>query len=394
MEHLDYLAYRYLTNAEFFNINKPRHTEKRGGGQTYIDFPVRKVTVADWRRFLAGVSGVGEERRAAGPSWTLPIHSIGVSAPDDPQTATLFQRRAASVSVAAQRLGSEHSNRILAWHPSCGFPEPTDPNDRRQLPPGLVVFLAKTRSAEVWAGWFVNARGGSRKWGSPTFASELAALLDPESGEGDAGILDLRSAGIAIDPTNRDEVFHVAAPAPRSRRKSRERTNVGRAKPVTAAPIDERFLVELFSEDVATSQPTGPAQTRVVNIRRRSQKAVSGLKRLYGDTCQISGNKYLFKKRDGRNYTEAHHLIPLGSGGDDSPFNIVIVSSHLHRMLHYATVGPIDLRTIRRQEDGAGYLDIEINGEPHRIRWHPRHAVTVVSAVGPEPSAGDGGDTQ
>ncbi len=84
----------------------------------------------------------------------------------------------------------------------------------------------------------------------------------------------------------------------------------------------------------------------------------------------------MFKKSDGTPYTEAHHLIPLGEGGADAPHNLVIVSAHIHRMLHYADVSDIDLSKINNNQ-----LDISINGVPYTITWHSEHAKLVEAAA-------------
>ena len=46
------IVFRYLTDADFFNINKPSGTEAGGGGQSYIDFPTSVISLDDWRRFF------------------------------------------------------------------------------------------------------------------------------------------------------------------------------------------------------------------------------------------------------------------------------------------------------------------------------------------------------
>ena len=110
-----YIAYRSLTNSDFFNIYKPPGAESSGGGQTYIDFPTSEVTVANWRMFFSDVRALLEEERTNGPSWTFPIRSIGHSGADQ---LTIFQRRPQSISVSSQRIGSSGSRRIRAWHPA------------------------------------------------------------------------------------------------------------------------------------------------------------------------------------------------------------------------------------------------------------------------------------
>lgn len=70
------IVYSRLTPAELYNINKPKGSEERGGGQTYIDFPTSKVSLADWQRIAGSVRPV---QMTGGPSWSLNVHSMGVA---------------------------------------------------------------------------------------------------------------------------------------------------------------------------------------------------------------------------------------------------------------------------------------------------------------------------
>ena len=138
---------------------------------------------------------------------------------------------------------------------------------------------------------------------------------------------------------------------------------------------DEQVIDDLFSDDV--SPETTPEKRQIVrSVLRRNEKAVASLKSLYRGECQLTGNKYAFKKVDGRLYCEAHHLIPLGEGGADSPNNLIIVSPLIHRMFHYAEVSGLDLARIVDNR-----LEIKINGESFTITWHPKHAEFVAAAA-------------
>ncbi len=64
----------------------------------------------------------------------------------------------------------------------------------------------------------------------------------------------------------------------------------------------------------------------IIFIVERNQKIVAKLKKLYGGRCQLTGDKYVFKKTDGELYCEAHDLIALGTGSADSPYNIIVVN--------------------------------------------------------------------
>jgi len=43
MKKVKSIVFRYITAADFFNINKPSGTEIGGGGQSYIDFPTDSI---------------------------------------------------------------------------------------------------------------------------------------------------------------------------------------------------------------------------------------------------------------------------------------------------------------------------------------------------------------
>src|SRR3989338_1444460 len=78
MEPVKFIVFRYLTQAEFFNIYKPAGTEARGGGQAYIDFPITAISLKKWRTLFSGASSVNESKRARGPCWQLVVDSIGL----------------------------------------------------------------------------------------------------------------------------------------------------------------------------------------------------------------------------------------------------------------------------------------------------------------------------
>ena len=136
----------------------------------------------------------------------------------------------------------------------------------------------------------------------------------------------------------------------------------------------------MFGEDEAYAGTVIPTRRRtILQVRERNTRAVRDLKELYGHRCQLTGDEFVFLKRNGTPYTEAHHLIPLANGGADNPLNIVIVSPLIHKMLHYAQVDCLDIASIRREDDGSASLQIRINNEDYTIRWLPGHAERVLS---------------
>ena len=68
-ETANQIVFRRLTDAEFFNINKPKGTEVRGGGQSYIDLPTSSVKPADRDTFFKGVK---KRLTKSGPVWNSP----------------------------------------------------------------------------------------------------------------------------------------------------------------------------------------------------------------------------------------------------------------------------------------------------------------------------------
>ena len=148
MKTAEQIVFRRLTPADFFNINKPRGAEARGGGQSYIDFPTSAVRPANWKSFFSGVKMTTTQ---SGPLWKFTANSLGLN---KSQTAEIGRRRAASYNIRAQKLGTKESNRLYACDPQYSrFPAPTDPTSRKDIP-NLVVYLIRTTDGEYWAGWF------------------------------------------------------------------------------------------------------------------------------------------------------------------------------------------------------------------------------------------------
>ncbi len=382
------IAYRYLTDSDFFNIYKPAGTETGGGGQTYIDFPTGSISATEWDSFFAGVLGLKKSTTNAGrPHWSVPVHSIGVADPAPLQTLSMYQRRDQTVSVGGQSINTRAGDRVNGWDSSEGFPEPADPTARQgQRPIGLVVYLARTDDREVWAGWFqLNAASPlpPRDSGSKSL---LAPMIDAANlgTDGSAGMIDLRKKGLVFEETVRDSPFYVTAAAP-AQTPAVPRQKATPMSGTRYERTDEEILGGLFADDGSVDESKGTAEQKAyyTQVRRRNTKAASSLKQLYGYECQLTGSAQVFSKRDGTGYVEAHHLVPLGAGGADDPRNIIVVSAMVHRMLHYAAVdpNPIDLSRIVLDKDGWGVLSIRLDGDDYTIRWHPGHAAAVVQAA-------------
>ena len=398
MNSINAIVFRYLTDADYFNINKPTGTEEGGGGQSYIDFPITDISIPQWKYFFSDIIDLRESTETVSPIWLFPIYSIGLPK-EMKQKLKIYQRRNASVSIAAQKIHSRRSNRVWAWHPICGFPKPADQDDRHQLPPGLAVYLVKTNNGEVWAGWFqgnLSDKIGILPTRDEVVLNFLSNMFTKVRKEGDAGMLYCGGDKLmlneddqlaAISPSNNLKSSMIASLHLKDAKSSDGTETTTSTKKKSAKIIQKRkatysqitqsekkIIDSLFSEDSKFLDSVNEnTKTRYTRIRKRNYRAVADLKKLYKHKCQISGRKYLFRKKDGDHYTEAHHLIPLGEGGADSPLNIVILSPLLHRMLHYADVENIDLSKIKANPDGSAKLEIKINNKKFAITWTKGH---------------------
>lgn len=383
MKNAEFLAYRYLTQNEFYHIYKPKSAMVGGGGQTYIDFPTSMVSVDNWRSLLLGSEQSTEGEATQGPKWTTRVRSIGQPVDAPIQTATIQVRRTSasghplSVMVTRQSLNASGQNRVVAWLPESGFPAPRDNTDAHQRPEGLAIFLARTADNQVWAGWFVLDPQQPLPVTDDGARNILDSLLDPANLEADgaAGFLDLRGLGLELDELNHTTPFRSVETAAMPPTVAPTAIGESEIAPAAETPADEAekaFTDAFFTQD---EQPIVSEETATyyASIRRRNQRAVRALKDLYGGRCQITGETETFRKKDGNWYAEAHHLIPLGDGGADNPQNMIVVSPLIHRMLHYADVGPLDLTQTSQGTDGWSELEIVINDGPMTIRWHPLH---------------------
>lgn len=200
----------------------------------------------------------------------------------------------------------------------------------------------------------------------------LQSMINENQIEGYSGFIDLSDSDLYFEESNFLLPFRIldntTYPSDGSYQ-SRERGSVE-----IGIIHEDRFTNELLLGDNLSSLDTeSPPSRRIQEVLIRNRRAVNRLKQLYNGECQLTGTTYTFIKSNGERYSEAHHLIPLGQHGDDSPYNIIIVSPLIHRMLHYARVSGLDLSRINNNHN----LNITINGQPYTIRWHPSHADLV-----------------
>ena len=80
-----------------------------------------------------------------------------------------------------------------------------------------------------------------------------------------------------------------------------------------------------------------PWTNEVVTRAVRDTSKVHSLKNLYQDKCQVCG--YTIQVTADRRYSEAHHLRPLGSGGDDDYDNMLVLCPTHHVEFDCAVLG-------------------------------------------------------
>ncbi len=101
------------------------------------------------------------------------------------------------------------------------------------------------------------------------------------------------------------------------------------------------------------TDPTGEYETHLVDKEKpvkigsgalvypRNPKMALYALKLAGHKCELDSSHYCFpRKKDGKPYTEVHHLIPMCNQGDfeysiDVPENIVSLCSSCHNEIHY-----------------------------------------------------------
>ena len=330
--------------------------------------PVRNVDLGTWHSFFANIE---PKETKSGPLWNVEINSLGKLGR---QEVAIGQRRDASVNIRSQKLLSRSSNRVLAWHPDHGdFPRaPADMSSAEdpkviELTAGVRIFILKTEQDDYWAGW-LRTEEIQRLAAVDARFEEM--LVEP------AGHLSFDPA-VELDVTSLKDPFGVQ---PHAATEADAEVDAEK-KPPKKAPYnaktgrtEEAIAADLFQDD-SSSEEVKKTQ-KVIETFERNRKAVRDLKRLY-KTCQVTGDDFVFSKVNGEPYLEVHHLVPLGEGGSDDPANLVVISAHIHRMLHYAVVEGIDLSKIADDK-----LDFTINGETFTITWRPEHAKVISDAGG------------
>lgn len=163
-------------------------------------------------------------------------------------------------------------------------------------------------------------------------------------------------ARVADDTAHRRPVewLNHALPLPQSAASPALQTRFRRPRAVT--PVTD-LLADVLSLPIDWSPPATPPavdldltgapriKTDVYRIVRDTD-LTRRLKALHRDRCQICGDAIALS--NGRTYSEAHHIQPLGTphGGPDIAQNVVVLCPNHHVMCDYGAIG-LDLRSLR-----------------------------------------------
>jgi 5-methylcytosine-specific restriction enzyme A len=363
------VVFKRITASDFYYINQPGL--EGGGGQSYIDFDTSDISYLNWSTFF---NGVHEQGAKGGPFWTFAVHNLGSNTIQ--QNVKIGQRRATSFSIRSQKL-PEHSNgghRLHAWSPKLtGFPElPVGVGSAEQVPIGLIagltIFLIRDENGEFWSGWSHDVSNSLTDRRLVRMFEEHAGFIDL-AGE---YTIDKKKPNWPFEPPEAvgfDDQPDLLVPAPR--RASASSATTEDQDNEQDRPRGANDLEGWLDEDELDT-PEPDIGYVVGNIRQRDRRAMRSVRKMYS-ICQITGEEFVFITKKGAPYLEVHHLVPLGRGGADSPHNMIVVSAHAHRMLHYAEVSNIDLSAIKDNK-----LTIRINGQEFYITWAPKHAEVVL----------------
>ena len=201
MQEVTQVIYRFLTVSDYYNMYKPSDSETSGGGQKYVDFPTSAISVSKWRSFLSDVPGLSESEGQNGPRWQVPVlNASAKTASQAPVEVSVYQRRSATVCIANQHMAG---NRLPAWHPSNGFPQPNKPEERSPVPSRLAVYLAKSTNGTIWAGWFDESTVQS-VCRTGDAAAALSRMLDQDNESGSTGFITVRAGTLYLNDADED----------------------------------------------------------------------------------------------------------------------------------------------------------------------------------------------
>ena len=117
----------------------------------------------------------------------------------------------------------------------------------------------------------------------------------------------------------------------------------------TAARIESgaRLLSDI-SLARALSRPSEPKIVTTKAYNRNPFVVAAALKRADGHCEMPDCQTPLFRRHDGSNYLEVHHILPLAKGGPDSLDNVAALCPRCHRLLHFGADSDAKTKAVLR----------------------------------------------
>jgi 5-methylcytosine-specific restriction endonuclease McrA len=206
----------------------------------------------------------------------------------------------------------------------------------------------------AYAAWAIAALGFEER-----VAALRKRLTDKESPRRD---LEDLSIGLAIARLNTPR---TSEPVPQAGLFSEEQLPPPPEPAKLPATRDETLRADLqkVAERVVMDRVGGTVVVSgSIRLTFQAQRSIATKERVVserGPHCQLCG--FVFRKANGEDYAESHHVIPLSEGGPDTDDNLLVLCPNDHKMIHFARV--------EFPESRARPPVIAINGDTYRVRW-------------------------
>lgn len=112
-----------------------------------------------------------------------------------------------------------------------------------------------------------------------------------------------------------------------------ERVKIRKIKEEEEKKKDEEILLDDLKDLIDNDSKF--ESTKIINKFKRDYSVIKSKKGKHKE-CQLCG--FTFKKKNGENYNEIHHIIPLSKNGKDAEINTLVLCANCHAQLHYANV--------------------------------------------------------
>lgn len=113
-------------------------------------------------------------------------------------------------------------------------------------------------------------------------------------------------------------------------------------------------LIEIYKEKTAMEKELKRKSVQNTTYNRDPLLRTISLKKAQG-YCQLCDSKAPFKNRDGEDYLESHHIIPLSQGGEDSIENVIALCPNCHRKMHVLGLEE-DIKKLKKNHSPSKFL--------------------------------------